>query len=65
MKRRSIREDLHYLKPQKWLSGELCFWRNNPNYSEATKQKLEALTDRFCRHHVKPVTKFTKDLDYD
>lgn len=35
------KEDLHYLKNSKWLSGELCYWRNNPNYSEKTKQNLE------------------------
>lgn len=37
----STKEDLHYLKNNKWLSGELCYWRYNPQYSEKTKQKLE------------------------
>lgn len=62
--KRTYRSDLHYLKPQKWLSGELCFWRNNPNYSEATKAKLEKLTDEFCRHHVKGVHKFRNEIVY-
>lgn len=35
------REGNHYLKDHKWMSGELCYWRGNPNYSEKTKQKLE------------------------
>ena len=37
----STKEDLHYLKNNKWLSGELCYWRDNPQYSEKTKKKLE------------------------
>jgi hypothetical protein len=35
------REDLHYLKDARWLSGELCYWSNNSNYSQKTKEKLE------------------------
>ena len=31
----------HYLKDYYWSSGKLCYWRNNPNYSENTKAKLE------------------------
>jgi len=37
----STKEDLHYLKNNKWLSGELCYWRDNPQYSEKEKKKLE------------------------
>ncbi len=33
--------ELRYLRDEFWLNGELCYWRNNPNYSEATKEKLE------------------------
>lgn len=36
-----FREELHYMKDARWLSGELCYWRGNGNYSEATKKKLE------------------------
>lgn len=61
---RNRRDDLLYLKPQKWLSGELCFWRNNPNYSEKTKARLEALNDNFCKHHMKPIQKFKNHIDY-
>jgi len=41
MKSLRYREDLHYLKDSRWLSGELCYWRGNANYSEETKKKLE------------------------
>ena len=37
----STKEDLHYLKNNKWLNGELCYWRDNPQYSEKTKKELE------------------------
>jgi hypothetical protein len=37
----TTKEDLLYLKNNKWLSGELCYWRDNPQYSEKTKKKLE------------------------
>lgn len=35
-------EEKHpYLSNHRWLNGKLCYWRNNPNYSEKTKKKLE------------------------
>lgn len=37
--------DLHYMKDHKWKSGELCYWRNNQNYSEKEKAKLEKRLD--------------------
>lgn len=37
----TTKEDLLYLKNNKWLSGELCYWRDNPQYSEKEKAKLE------------------------
>jgi hypothetical protein len=40
-----------------WLSGKLCYWRNNPNYSEATKQKLE--------ERMKKMTAKNQPKDYD
>lgn len=51
----STKEDLHYLKNNKWLSGELCYWRDNPQYSEKTKKKLE--------HRLKEMTK--KSITYE
>ena len=43
MKKRATdwRAGLHYMKDYKWISGELCYWRNNGNYSEKTKELLE------------------------
>lgn len=32
---------LHYMNDDKWLSGELCYWRNSYIYSEKTKKSLE------------------------
>lgn len=55
-------EACHYLKPQKWLSGELCFWRNNPNYSEKTKAKLEKSLDDFCKWKEKNAPKYRNVL---
>lgn len=31
----------HYLKDYYWSDGRLCYWRDNANYSEKTKKKLE------------------------
>lgn len=31
----------HYMKDWFWSNGTLCYWRDNPNYSEKTKKKLE------------------------
>jgi hypothetical protein len=33
--------ELRYLRDEFWLNGELCYWRNNANYSEKTKKELE------------------------
>lgn len=43
MKKRAAdwRDGNHYMKDHKWLSGELCYWRNNANYSDKTKVLLE------------------------
>lgn len=34
-------ESLKYLRNDLWRNGTLCFWKDNPNYSEKTKQELE------------------------
>jgi|DEB19_MinimDraft_3_1074340.scaffolds.fasta_scaffold00426_18 hypothetical protein len=34
-------DNCHYLKDSHWANGSLCYWRNNANYSEQTKRKLE------------------------
>lgn len=52
MARANYREELHYLKDSKWLSGELCYWRNNPNYSEKTKTKLEKRMNDMCDKRI-------------
>lgn len=30
-----------YLHDYKWINGNLCYWRDNPNYSKETKARLE------------------------
>lgn len=47
------RDDLHYLKDTKWLSGELCYWRNNPNYSKKTQLNLEKRMKEMCKKGIK------------
>ncbi len=34
-------QELHYLKDDRWSSGELCYWRNSDLYSPKEKAKLE------------------------
>lgn len=34
-------QELHYLKDDRWASGELCYWRGSNLYSPKTKEKLE------------------------
>jgi len=45
IKARDMRDDKdHYLKDYLWIDGTLCYWRNNQNYSDETKRKLEQRT---------------------
>lgn len=43
--------ELRYLRDEFWLSGEFCFWRNNANYSEKTKQNLEKRLKEMTKHY--------------
>jgi hypothetical protein len=43
--------ELRYLRDEFWLSGEFCFWRNNANYSEKTKQDLEKRMKQMTKHY--------------
>lgn len=56
------KQNCHYLKPAKWASGELCFWRNNPNYSDKTKAKLEKLNEAFCAWEEKIRPKYRNEF---
>jgi hypothetical protein len=58
----SNKENCHYLKPQKWLSGELCFWRNNSNYSKKTKAKLEKGLKEFDKYVTKQGKKYSNEI---
>lgn len=50
---RKYRDDLHYMKDSKWLSGDLCYWRDNPNYSEKTKRLLEKRMKIMCAKGIR------------
>lgn len=45
--------DLHYLKDSLWADGTLCYWRNNPQYSEKEKQKLEKRMEEMVGRNYK------------
>lgn len=44
-----------YMVPTNWLDGTLCFWRNNPMYSQKSVDYLEAQNQKYLESNLKSI----------
>lgn len=57
MKKKPINPDNNrhpYMQPKNWVDGTLCFWRNNPWYSDKAKKYYEDWVKQMKKDIVNP-----------